>query len=174
MPNFTDLTGLASVASAIAASLLLLPGMKRLARPRLAMLQGAIFVVDADPVQRFAACRLCARRDRRFEHHHDGAAVVRVVGAVERMRMTASSTRQALSVLIALAAIALYPMALGVGAFDPYRLGYGDWAVRCVLLLVALAAWFRRYYADRAVHRVRDPCLGSRLVRVGQPVGLSA
>jgi hypothetical protein len=50
----------------------------------------------------------------------------------------------ALLILITLAALALYPMALGVGAFDPYRLGYGNAQFIAALLALALAAWLRK------------------------------
>lgn len=54
--------------------------------------------------------------------------------------------RLAFLLLVALAALALYPMALGFGALDPYRLGYGNpWFVTA-LLLVALLAWYREHY----------------------------
>jgi hypothetical protein len=54
--------------------------------------------------------------------------------------------RLALLGFIAAAALGLYPMALGIGLFDPYRLGYGSpWLVGA-LFTVALTAWFRRFY----------------------------
>jgi len=49
-------------------------------------------------------------------------------------------------VLVVLAAAVLYPMALGIGLFDPYRLGYGSSWFLGFLLLLALAAWFWRLY----------------------------
>jgi hypothetical protein len=52
--------------------------------------------------------------------------------------------KTALLILIALAALGLYPMALGIGFFDPYRLGYGNPWLLGGLLLLALAACFRR------------------------------
>ncbi|ADL54248.1 hypothetical protein [Gallionella capsiferriformans] len=47
--------------------------------------------------------------------------------------------------VIALAALALYPFALGIGMTDPYRLGYGDMGFLGGLLLAALLAWALRY-----------------------------
>ena len=150
MPNFTDLTGLAGIASAMAAFVLLLPSAKRLARSRLAMLQGVVFAVALIPFDGFpiAAYVRGASGDlsittmvllwcallRPWSKTSHGCAVAD------------SSNRRALLALIALAAVVLYPMALGLGAFDPYRLGYGNWVFVTVLLLVALAGWFRRYY----------------------------
>lgn len=150
MPNFTDLTGVASVASAMAAFVLLLPSAKRLARSRLAMLQVAVFAAALIPFNGFPIAAYvrgatgdlsvttmvllwCALLRPWSKTSHGCAAAD-------------SSNRQALLALIAVAAVALYPMALGLGAFDPYRLGYGSWLFVTALLLVALAGWFRRYY----------------------------
>ena len=50
------------------------------------------------------------------------------------------------------AALFLYPMALGLGGFDPYALGYGSYALATALLLLTLAAWFARcHYAVLSV-----------------------
>jgi energy-converting hydrogenase Eha subunit A len=142
MTNVTDLTGLASVASAIAASLLLLPGLARLTKMRQAWLPGAVFVLMLIP---FGTMPL--------------AAYVRgVTGDLSITTLVLSwcallgpwcgsakvNNRFALLILIALAALALYPMSLGASAYDPYRLGYGDPQFVAALLLLALAAWFRK------------------------------
>ena len=47
----------------------------------------------------------------------------------------------ALQLFVATAGLALYPFALGLGAVDSYRLGYGPWALG-VLFVVAVAAIF--------------------------------
>lgn len=39
--------------------------------------------------------------------------------------------------------IAFYPLALGLGDFDPYRLGYAAWPLLAVLGAAALVAWRR-------------------------------
>lgn len=49
-------------------------------------------------------------------------------------------------VLILVAALSLYPMALGLGYFDPYRLGYGDPLFLGGLLLVTVYALFRQWW----------------------------
>lgn len=150
MPNFTDLTGLAGVAcaTAVAAFLLLLgllPGIARLSRRRRALLPGAVFALLLIPFggMPFAAyvrgmtgdlsittlVLLCCTMLRPWY----GCAEVQ------------DKHRLALLTLIALAALGLYPMALGVGVHDPYRLGYGNLQFVAALLLLALAAWFRGF-----------------------------
>jgi len=143
MANFTDLTGLAGVASATAAAMLLLPGMAKLARLHRALLLCAVFVLMLIP---FGAMPFAA-----YVRGMTGdlsittlvllfcAMLLPWCGAVQ------SRHRLALLGLIALASIAFYPMALGVGAYDPYQLGYGNMPFVAVLLLLALAAWFRGY-----------------------------
>ena len=44
--------------------------------------------------------------------------------------------------IVAIAAL-LYPMALGLGDVDPYRLGYQPWVLVAVLGAAAVAAWWR-------------------------------
>lgn len=144
MPNFTDITGLASLAVAGAAAVVLLPGIKRFPMSGLAMLQGAVFVLMLISFGGMPP-----------------AAYVR--GATGDLSITTlvllwftllrpwcncgmiDVSRHALLILIAFAALALYPMALGAGAFDPYGFGYGDPLFMSALLLAALTAWFWKH-----------------------------
>jgi len=48
--------------------------------------------------------------------------------------------------LLVLAALFLYPFALGWTRFDPYALGYGSIEFLTALLLIALAAWWARLH----------------------------
>lgn len=142
MPNFTDFTGLASIASATTASLMLLPGIARLAKPRLALLLGAVFVLSLIP---FGTIPIAA-----YVRGVTGDLSITTLALLwcALLRpycgcvMVDSKHRHALLLLIVLGALALYPMALGVGAFDLYRLGYGSPPFVAMLLLLALAAWF--------------------------------
>lgn len=144
MPHLTDITGLASVASATAASVLLLPGIAKLARPRLALLLGAVFVLILIP---FGGMPLAAYV-RGVTGDLSITTMVLLWCALLRPWCGGVAVearhRLVLLVLVALAALSLYPMALGVGAYDPYRLGYGTPQFVVVLLLLALVAWFRK------------------------------
>lgn len=153
MPNFTDLTGLAGVASATTASLLLLPGIARpstmlrtgLGKSHLAILMGAVFAVTLIPFggMPFAAYVRGLTGDLSI------TTLVLLWCALLRPWCACvtfeDKHRIALSILIALAALALYPMALGAGAYDSYSLGYDNQQFVVVLLLLALAAWFRKF-----------------------------
>jgi len=142
MTNFTDLTGLASVASATALSFVLLPGFARITKLRLAVLPGAVFVLVLIP---FSGMPLAAYV-RGVTGDLSITTLVLVWCALLRpwfgCGATDARSRYALLMLVVLAALALYPLALGAGAFDPYRLGYGDPLLVAALLLTALAAWF--------------------------------
>ena len=146
MPNFTDIAGLASVASALAASVLLLPWIKRLTSHQRAWATGAVFVATLIP---FDGLPL-ATYVRGATGDLSITTLVLLWCALLRPWIVCAAAdsrhRLALLSLVALAALLLYPMALGFGAFDPYRLGYGNGQLLAALLLVALAAWFRKYY----------------------------
>ena len=145
MPHLTDIAGLAGVASAIAASLLLLPGVGSLSKPRLAILLGAVFALSLIPLvdMPLAAYVRGATGDLSITTLTLlWCALLRPwwnIGAVDKKH------RQALLILIVFAAAALYPFALGIGMFDTYRLGYGNSLFVAALLLIALAAWFLEY-----------------------------
>ena len=50
---------------------------------------------------------------------------------------------KALLVALAIAALFLYPLALGWGDWDPYRLGWGEPGMWLVLLMVSLVYWVK-------------------------------
>lgn len=146
MPNFTDLTGLAGVASAFAAAFMLLPGVARITKPRLAALLGTVFVLMLIP---FNALSMTAYV-RGAIGDLSITTLVLLWCALLGPRMACGTddtgNRLALLILAALSALVLYPLALGLTAFDPYRLGYGDPQFIAELLLVALAAWIWKYH----------------------------
>jgi len=146
MPNFTDLTGLAGVACATAAAVLLLPGIGKLTRLRRALLLGAVFVLMLIP---FGAAMPFAAYVRGMTGDLSITTLVLLFCAMLRPWCDCVAVRDkqrlALLGLISLAALGLYPMALGAGAYDPYQLGYGNMPFVAVLLLLALATWFRGY-----------------------------
>ncbi len=144
MPNFTDLTGLASLASATTASLLLLPGIARLIRLHLAILLASVFVLMLIP---FGGMPVAAYI-RGMTGDLSITALILLWCTLLRPWCDCFEAqarhRSALLVLIACTALVFYPMALGAGMLDPYRLGYGDPQFITVLLLLALAAWLRK------------------------------
>jgi hypothetical protein len=60
-------------------------------------------------------------------------------------------SRKAIHPAVALAALLLYPFALGLTYFDPYGAGYGSHVMLGALAALALAAWFARQHALVAI-----------------------
>ena len=151
MPNFTDITGLAGVACAMIAALLLLPGIAHtstktvLSKTHRAILLGTVFVLMLVP---FGAMPVAAYV-RGVTGDLSITTLVLLCCALMKQWcdcVTAEGKqRRALLMMIALFALALYPMALGIGGYDPYRLGYGDPLFIFVLLLLVLFAWFLKF-----------------------------
>ncbi len=146
MPHLTDVTGLAGIASAAAAGVLLLPGTARLSNPRLAILLAAVIVLMLIPFGGLPA----AAYVRGLTGDLSITTLVLLWCAMLNSRFgcvaVAPEHRVALLIMIALFGLALYPMALGIGEYDPYRLGYSNPQFVVVMLLIALAGWFRKSY----------------------------
>jgi len=153
MINFTDMTGLASSAVAITAMAVRMPGVARLQRPHLAMMLCTIAIVVLIP---FGDLPLAAYV-RGWMGDLSITSLVLLLVTIGRPvcahapsptggglgRGYALSKYASLSI-ITIAALGFYPMALGIGYFDPYRLGYGNpWFIGG-LLLVAIVTCLRR------------------------------
>ena len=143
-PTYTDVTGLAAITVALAATLLAIPGVRRISRPRLGVLLVAVAVFVSIPFGplSLAACVRGAFGDLSI------TTLVLLGGAIVRCLTgwppADHRARFVLVVFFSVAALALYPMALGIGMFDPYRMGYGSpWLVGG-LFATALVAWFGR------------------------------
>jgi hypothetical protein len=144
MPSLTDLSGLGSAALLIAAAPLVFSSIGRLPRAGLAILLGAVAGLALLPLGRLPP----AAYVRGLLGDLSITTTVLLLRALGRPFFgwgpIDPESRLALQGLLGGAGLALYPFALGVGAWDPYRLGYATpWFVGLVLLL-ALAAWFRR------------------------------
>ena len=142
LPAFTDITGLVGIALALGASVVALPGARRLSRARLSGLFFAAVILALVPFGPLsaAACVRGAFGDLSVTTLVllGGATFRRLTGAAPIERRVRFTTL----VFVSVAALALYPMALGIGLFDPYRLGYGSAWLLSALFAVALAAWF--------------------------------
>jgi len=139
---FTDITGLASSALTIAAACLLVPGVSRLSRARLGGLLSAVFVVALIPLGDLPL----AAYIRGITGDLSIAALLLMSSNIFRKisgtPAPEGKSRFAGLALIAIAALLFYPLALGVGMFDPYRLGYGDPWLLVGLFVLTLATVF--------------------------------
>lgn len=175
MIHFTDITGLAGCALAMAVLVVRLPGVSRLRRPYLALLAGMVMVSVLVPfgslplaayvrgitgdlsitslvLLMLAMLRSLSGMPPNGGLHAPPPSIPPSLGdgkqallpPGEGLGWRKDSGRYLLLSMIALASISLYPMALGLGFFDPYRLGYGSTWFLAGLLVVALAAYFRQ------------------------------
>ena len=144
MIQLTDMTGLASSTVAIVAVIAMLPGVARLQKFRFALLACTIAIVALIPLGGLPL----AAYVRGVTGDLSITSLLLLLSII-LSRLTGgqpfdAQSRFVLFFLVALTAIGLYPLALGVGYFDPYRLGYGNFWFMGVLLLLALAACFRQ------------------------------
>jgi len=140
MSAFTDLTGLAGLALAAASACTAAPLSGR-TRAVLAILAAALVLAPLGDLPVAAYLRGVT-----------GDLSVTTVLLLLRFALgrqfgwgpTDARERLALQITIAVAAVFLYPLALGLGPFDPYRPGFGDPWMIGALSLAALAAWRAR------------------------------
>lgn len=140
MAAFTDLTGMAGLALATAAACSAAP-LSRGKRAALATLAAILALVPFGDLPPAAYLRGVT-----------GDLSVTTVLLLLRFVLgrqcgwspAEARERLAMQTVISAAAIVLYPLALGLGPFDPYRMGFGSpWLVGGVSL-AALAAWRAR------------------------------
>ena len=143
MPHLTDLTGLAGIASLMAALLLQLPRVRQLPKRYLAMLAAAVFALSLIPI----AGMPLAGYVRGIVGDLSITTVVLAWAAILRPHYPTMEARhrQHLLALVAASALVFYPMTLGISMTDPYSLGYGDTAFVATALTIASAAWLLRY-----------------------------
>ena len=140
MAGFTDLTGLAGLAVAAAAACMSVPlsGRKRAACAILVAILALVPLGGLPP----AAYLRGVTGDLSVT---SVLLLLRfVLGRHFGWSPADARDRLALQILIASAAVILYPLALGFGPFDPYRLGFANPWLIGALSLAALAAWRAR------------------------------
>ena len=145
MPQFTDITGLAGCTLAVVAVLLSLPGVTRQSKAQRMLLSFAAAIALLFPLGALPA----AAYVRGMIGDLSITSIVLLLGVVlSSMRgwpaLEGRERTWLLSGIVA-AAVIFYPMALGWGYTDPYRLGYGDPWMLSALFLLAVAAWWGRY-----------------------------
>jgi hypothetical protein len=140
MMHFTDVTGLLGCALAIAALASRMPGLSRIAPRRRGWLLAALFVVVLIPLGGMPL----AGYVRGVSGDLSITTLVLLGASVLHTQRgwRVLPGRDKLLLLLAVAAAGFYPLALGWGEYDPYRLGYGSyWMLAYLLGLALLAAW---------------------------------
>ena len=144
MFQFTDFTGQAGIAFML--TTLLLPATRRLEKQQRAMLSVVVFVLALIP---FGGLPISAYVRGATGDLSITTLVLLCTAWLNSGKDSStfapvwSKGRDTLLLLITLVALLFYPMALGAGLLDPYRIGYGEPLFIVVLLLLALVAWFK-------------------------------
>jgi hypothetical protein len=140
----TDLYGLGTAACATAALFLALPGAARLrtARPLLAVL--AALALSLVPLGTMPAAGYVRGIVGDLSVTTTLLLLHRLSRPVLGLEAIDERSRFALQALVAAGGLALYPLTLGFGPVDPYRLGFAHAGFVLALLLVAAGAWLRR------------------------------
>jgi len=146
MITFTDITGLAGATLATTASLLLVPPIRRLKRIHIGLLMSVTAVIVSMPI---GALPLAAYLRGGFGDLSITTNVLLVMAIFSHLsgrRSVDGKQKFVMNGLIVVTALVFYPLALGSGPFDPYRLGYGSPWFLAGLLMLSLCAWAVRFY----------------------------
>ncbi|HLP97941.1 MAG TPA: hypothetical protein VK149_05815 [Sideroxyarcus sp.] len=142
---FTDLTGLLGNALALVTLAVRLPWVARFTPLQLAKLAGGVFVVSMIPVYGLSLAGFV----RGIAGDLSVPTLLMLAAALVRSlsgRVLVSELhRRELAAFVCIAAVLLYPCALGLSPFDPYRLGFAHLWFIAGLSVLALAAFFRGY-----------------------------
>lgn len=140
MPRPTDLIGLAGAAVVVAAVAVAAGRMLGLRRSGLAVLAGASAIAALVPIGALPVAGLL----RGVVGDLSLTTLVLLLRGLARDIRGGDRadprTTLTLQGLVVFGGVVLYPLALGLGAWDPYRLGYGDPWFLATLLAVALTA----------------------------------
>lgn len=150
MMHLTDVTGLAGISLAIVALTLSLPVATRLQPKLQAWLAGAILVAANIPFGGMSAAEYVRGITGDLSIATLLLLALPMLGhrsnpLSQKLTATNHAEKFSLFAFVAIAALALYPCALGIGMFDPYRLGFGNFWFISGLLFIALMAWARQH-----------------------------
>lgn len=135
----TDLTGLFGITLAIVALLVRLPLVKTLSLPRRAGVLGAAIVVVSIPLWGVSLAGFVRGMTGDLSIATLALLALALVRSFFGKTLVDDQDRLAMLRAVLIAAVLFYPPALGLGMFDPYRLGYGNLWFMAALL--GLAVW---------------------------------
>lgn len=145
MMAFTDLTGLAGNALVLSAAATLLTTKFKMSVNFRLSLALAVFVGGLIPLGALSAAAYLRGAAGDLSIATLCLLVLFLANNLFNLRPVSPSCRYAFLGLIVIAALWLYPMALGAGYFDPYRAGFGDFVFVTILMLIALGALALRH-----------------------------
>lgn len=126
------------------AAAFLLPGVTRMPKSSLALLVSAVAIAAMVPLAGLPAAAYVRGVIGDLSITSLVLLILTILRPLLGWHSSGTKASFTLQMLITVAALGLYPLALGISSIDPYRLGYGNLWFLSVLLVVALAACFRR------------------------------
>jgi hypothetical protein len=135
----TDLTGLLGITLAIVALLNSFQRVRALPLLRRAAASGAAIIVASIPLWGVSAAGFVRGMTGDLSVTTLLLLALALLHSFTGKPLVADGNRLALVRAISIAAILFYPLALGLGMFDPYRLGYGN--LWFMIALLGLAVW---------------------------------
>jgi hypothetical protein len=146
----TDLTGLFGITLAIFALLVRIPHLQALQRPKRAAVLAAALLVVSIPLWGLSLSGFVRGVTGDLSVSTLVLLALAVVHSLFKRALPGEQERRAMLLAVLITAVVFYPLALGLGMFDPYRLGYGN--LWFMLALLALTIWSAlRYSAFLAV-----------------------
>ncbi len=143
----TDVVGLGSASCAVAALLVSLPGVARLRRRAAWPTLLAAVAVPLLPVGPLPVAGWVRGIVGELSVTTTVLLLVHLLRPVVPLPAVGDRSRLALQALVAAGGLLLYPLTLGFGPADPYRLGFAHTGFVCTLLLLSLIAWYNRLHA---------------------------
>lgn len=135
----TDLTGLFGITLSIVTLLVRLPRVKALPLPRRAGLLAAAIMIVSIPLWGVSAAGFVRGMTGDLSISTLVLLALASARSFSGKALVDDQDRLAMLTTILIAAVLFYPLALGLGMFDPYRLGYGNlWFLAALL---GLAVW---------------------------------
>ncbi len=141
----TDLTGLFGITLAIFTLLVRMPRVQALPLIRRAGVLGAALVVISIPLWGVSLAGFVRGMVGDLSITTLVLLALALVRSFSNRVLVGDQNRHAMLKAILLAAILFYPLVLGLGMFDPYRLGYAN--LWFMLTLLGLAVWSSLRYS---------------------------
>jgi hypothetical protein len=135
----TDLTGLSGITLAIIALLVRIPRVQALPLIRRTGVLVAAIIVISIPLWGVSLAGFVRGMTGDLSIATLVLLVLALVRSFSNRVPVADQNRHAMLQVILVAAVLFYPLVLGLGMFDPYRLGYGN--LWFMLALLGLAVW---------------------------------
>ncbi len=188
----TDLNGLSGIVLAVFALLLRVPRLQALPPLRRWAVLAGVVAATLIPLWGVSFAGFVRGVTGDFSIATLALLLVAVLRSLSGRTLVDEANRQAALRALAIAALLFYPLALGLGMFDPYRLGYGNlWFMAALLacalwstlrystllalcMALAVAAWSAGWYESPNLwDYLLDPWLGVYALAVQAKAGLT-